>query len=127
MRPVPRQLPDDRLRARFALLPVRLTFLFRRPRRKNQRKRDRLIMAGRIQHRFLRTGRKSRKLRANHIAAILRNGQRPRAADVSGCGIPLPGERILRGYRHTGQRNVAALHLAMQTAPCHDLNLLSLN
>ena len=127
LRAVGRQLANGlRLRTLEGLLPRLLLSLLRRPRSQHQLKIHCLVAAGGVQHRLLRSGRKARKLRADHVAAILRNLQGPGAGNVSRGGEALAGERILGSHSHAWQGSAAALHHAVQHAAGRRRRLLDL-
>ena len=93
--------------------------LLSRARGQHQVKVDRLIAAGRIEHRLLRARREGRELGANHVAPVLRNGHRPGPGDVRGGLKALACKRVLGSHGHAGQRDVAALDLAMKSTAGH--------
>ncbi len=111
------ELPDCVSRRSLrGLCPRLLLFLLGRARGQQQLEVHQAVVAGCIQERFLRSGCESRKLRADDVTAILRQGHRPGAGNVCGGGVFLSGERILRGDGDAGQRDVAALDCAVQPA-----------
>ena len=114
LRAIARQLPN-RLR-HLSCLRILALLLLRRARSEHQLKIDRLVVARSIEQRFLRTLRKRRKLRANHVPPVLRNRQRPRAGHIRRRRISLACERVLRRDRDARQRNRAALHVSVKLA-----------
>ena len=117
LRRIARHLLNDLLRVALEggllrLLPIDLGLA----RSKNQLKIHNLIVAGCVQNGFLRPSSERRELSADNVTAVLRNIQLPRTGNVSGRGVALAGECVLRGDGDARQRDSAAFDHAMEFA-----------
>lgn len=117
LRAIAHQLANGLRRLRSLL--ILLLLLCGSARSEHEREVHSLVVAGGVEYSFLGPCGEGRKLRTNHVAAILRNIQGPGTGDVGRGGIAFAGERVGSRHGHTGQWDVAALDQSVQPAACN--------